>query len=153
MAMKPSTRFLLLLLSTAFVPVHAELGGNETGISNDVAIARMQLRAVVPVGTHYRIHDLTDETGTVNVREYVNPDGKVFGVAWDGPTKPDLRQLLGAYFERYSSAAAKHTLVQQLRSMDQPDFALRVSGHMRHFSGSAWVPSLIPTNVTPADVK
>lgn len=131
----------------------AALGGDEAEISNDAAVTRMQLRAVASSETRYRVHELRDEASNVTLREYVNPDGKVFGVAWDGPTKPDLSQALGPYFARYTSAAAGHSLVRQLRSIDQPDFVLRASGHMRHFTGSAWVPNLVPADVDPAEVK
>ena len=153
MAMGLPTKLVLLFCAAASIPAYAELGGDEAGISNDAAVTRMQLRAVAPSETRYRVHELRDEAGNVTVREYVNPDGKVFGVAWDGSTKPDLSQALGPYFSRYTSAAAGHGLARQLRSIDQPDFVLRVSGHMRHFTGSAWVPNLVPADVDPAEVK
>jgi hypothetical protein len=28
-----------------------------------------------------------------------------------------------------------------------------MSGHMRHFTGSAWVPGLVPADVDPKEVK
>jgi hypothetical protein len=144
---------LLIALAGSSALACAALGGDEAEISNDAAVTRMQLRAVAPSETRYRVHELRDEVSNVTVREYVNPDGKVFGVAWDGPTKPDLSQALGPYFARYTSAAARQSLIRQLRSIDQPDFVLRVSGHMRHFTGSAWVPNLVPADVDPAEVK
>jgi Protein of unknown function (DUF2844) len=143
----------LLLLTSAFLSAHAELGGNESGISNDATITGMQLRAIAPTSGRFRVHELRDAISSVSVREYVNSDGKVFGVAWDGPTKPDLSQVLGQYFTRYTRAAMEHSLVRQLRSIDDPDFVLQVSGHMRHFTGSAWVPDLVPANVNPTEVK
>ena len=45
----------------------------------------------------YTVHEMRASTGTT-VREYVSASGKVFGVAWEGPTLPDLRQVLGVYF-------------------------------------------------------
>jgi|ERR1700690_3900941 hypothetical protein len=152
-AMSLPIRLVLLFCAAMSIPAHAELGGDEAGISNDAAVTRMQLRALVPADARYRVHELRDEASKITVREYVNPDGKVFGVAWDGARKPDLSQLLGPYFTRYTSAAAEHGLARQLRSIDQPDFVLRVSGHMRHFTGSAWVPNLVPANVDPTEVK
>ncbi|MGA7179375.1 MAG: DUF2844 domain-containing protein [Thiobacillaceae bacterium] len=151
--MSLASKLLLVFCAAVSIPACAELGGDESGISSDAAVTRMQLRAVVRADTRYRVHELRDAASDVSVREYVNPDGKVFGVAWDGPTKPDLSQVLGPYFTRYTSAATGHGLVRRLRSIDQPDFVLRVSGHMRHFIGSAWVPNLIPANVDPAEVK
>jgi hypothetical protein len=151
--MSLTIRLILFLWAGIALPAYAELGGDESGIAKDAAVIRMELRAVVPSETRYRMHELRDTAQNISVRQYANPDGKVFGVAWDGPTKPDLSQLLGPYFTRYTNAAAGHSLVRQLRSIDQPDFVLRVSGHMRHFTGSAWVPNLVPANVDPTEVK
>lgn len=149
-----STAKLILLFWTGIaVPAYAALGGDESGIATEAAVSRMQLRALSPSETRYRVHELRDAARNVNVREYVNPDGKVFGVAWEGQTKPDLSQVLGPYFSRYTDAAAGHGMARQLRRIDQPDFVLRVSGHMRHFTGSAWVPALVPADFDPAEVK
>lgn len=152
-AMSLPNRLAVLFCVAISIPAHAELGGDEAGISNDASVTRMQLRALVPADARYRVHELRYEPSNVTVRQYVNPDGKVFGVVWDGQTKPDLSQVLGPYFTRYSNAAAEHSLVRQLRNIDQPDFVLRVSGHMRHFTGSAWLPNLVPANVNPTEVK
>ena len=48
----------------------------------------------------YTVHEIAAPSGVV-VREFVSPAGTVFGVAWTGPTMPDLRQVLGPYFDRY----------------------------------------------------
>ena len=146
---------LMLLAGLTCSPVLAiaALGGDEAQIPNDAAIGRMALRAFAPGDSRFRVHELRDAARNVSVRQYVNPDGKVFGVAWEGQTKPDLSQLLGPYYARYANAAAGHGLARQLRTIDQPDFVLRVSGHMRHFTGSAWVPNLVPANVNPTEVK
>lgn len=144
---------LLVALAGNSVLACAALGGDESTIPKDASVSRMELRAVAPGENRFRMHELRDAARNLRVREYVNPDGRVFGVAWDGPTKPDLSQLLGPYFTRYMDAAAGHGMARQLRRIDQPDFVLRVSGHMRHFTGSAWVPSLVPADVDPAEVK
>ena len=146
-------RLILLVWVGIPVPAYAALGGDESGISGDAVVTRMELRAIVPSEKRYRMHELRDTARNVSVRQYANPDGIVFGVAWDGQTKPDLSQVLGPYFTRYTNAAAGHSMARQLRSIDQPDFVLRVSGHMRHFTGSAWVPMLVPANVDPTEVK
>jgi hypothetical protein len=151
--MSLTIRLILLIWAGISLPAYAELGGDESGISRDAAVTRMALRAVAPSEKRFHMHELSDPIRNVRVRQYANPDGKVFGVAWDGPTKPDLSQVLGPYFTRYTNATAGHSLVRQLRSIDQPDFVLRVSGHMRHFTGSAWVPNLVPANVDPTEVK
>jgi hypothetical protein len=151
--MRLMVRLILLLCAGIAVPAYAALGDDESGISRDAVVTRMELRTNVRSERRYRVHELRDVTRNVSVREYVNPDGKVFGVAWDGQTKPDISQVLGPYFTRYVNAAAGQSMARQLRNIDQPDFVLRMSGHMRHFTGSAWVPGLVPADVDPMEVK
>jgi hypothetical protein len=146
-------RLTLLLWAGISAPAFAALGGDESGISRDAVVTRMELRAVAPGEKRFRMHELRDTARNVSVRQFVNPDGKIFGVAWDGQTKPDLGQVLGPYFARYTNATAGQSRTRQLRTIDQPDFVLRVSGHMRHFTGSAWVPGLVPADVDPMEVK
>src|SRR5262245_32467496 len=51
----------------------------------------------------YEVEHLEAADGTL-VREYVSPAGQVFGLAWQGPTMPDMAQLLGTYFAAYQDA-------------------------------------------------
>ena len=51
----------------------------------------------------YTVHEMQSSSGTA-VREYVSSTGTVFAVAWQGPWLPDLRQLLGPYFDDYQRA-------------------------------------------------
>ncbi|MGO9443594.1 MAG: DUF2844 domain-containing protein [Thiobacillaceae bacterium] len=145
----------LLFSACALVtlPTYAKLGGDESDISTEAVNAKMALRPVVASARPYRTYEMTDDGRNVSVRQYVNSDAKVFGVAWSGQTKPDLSQVLGPYYSRYVEAASGHGMVQPLRRIDQPDFVLRVSGHMRHFMGAAWVPGLVPANVDPTELK
>jgi hypothetical protein len=64
--------------------------------------------------------------GTV-VREYVSPDGKVFGIAWNGPTMPDLRQLMGEHFDHYVQAVAKRGMRGPVH-LDEPELVVRRAG-------------------------
>jgi hypothetical protein len=61
------------------------------------------VRASTRAATH-TMHELQAPTGT-KVREYLGNDGKVFAVSWQGPFRPNLRQLLGAYYDTYMKAA------------------------------------------------
>lgn len=151
--MRLMVRLMLLMCAGFAVPAYAALGDDESGVSRDAVVTRMELRANVRSEKRFRMHELHDTERNIRVREYVNPDGKVFGVAWDGPTKPDISQLLGPYFTRYANAASGQGMARHLRNIDQPDFVLRLSGHMRHFTGSAWVPGLVPVDVDPREVK
>jgi len=82
-------------------PAWAVLGQPAASVRTDQQALQAQRRT----STHdsYRVEHLAAADGTV-VREYVLPTGLVFGLAWEGPTVPDLTQLLGAYFPAYQDA-------------------------------------------------
>ncbi|MEJ2009185.1 MAG: DUF2844 domain-containing protein, partial [Acidobacteriota bacterium] len=95
---------------------------------------------------------LSSANGRV-VREYVSPAGLVFGVAWQGPTMPDLRQLLGSHFAQLQQAAQSRRHRGGPLVVETKDFVLVSSGHMRAFHGVAYVPSLLPANVRAEVVR
>jgi hypothetical protein len=143
---------LAAVLVLATIPTAASLGGDASSVQTDQA--RIQ-GAVMRVTSRdrFQVHELRAPAGT-NVREYVSSAGKVFGVAWDGPVIPDLRQVLGAYFDAYIQAA--DTRLRQRAGhgpfrIEQPTFVVEQSGHPRAFTGRAYVPQLMPPGVD-ADV-
>src|SRR5208282_5363457 len=88
-----AARILLssLLLALPF-PAFAVLGDTAASVLNDQVRMKGTLRSV---DNHtYVMHEITSSSGTV-VREFVSPQGAVFGVAWEGQFPPDLQQLLG----------------------------------------------------------
>src|SRR6202451_168485 len=80
----------------------ATLGGSSGSIDSDQAQMQGTRRKIT--AELYTVHEIQAATGTV-VREFVSPEGTVFAVAWHGPRVPDLRQLMGSYFEQYAQAA------------------------------------------------
>ena len=142
----------LLALCAPF-PAHAVLGGDEADLPSDAANARMELRAVIASQTRFRVHEMKDPARNVRVRQFANRDGKIFGVAWDGPVKPDLSLALGPYFDRYQATVQAGGRVHGVRQVHAAGLEVRLSGHMRHFSGAAWAPNLVPTDVDPGVVR
>jgi hypothetical protein len=85
-------------------------------------------------------------SGTV-VRQYV-ANGTVFAVSWQGPSMPDLRRLLGdSYFTQYRQAAPASRSGRGHLHVQDPGLVVQSSGHMRAFSGKAYVPQLLPRGV------
>jgi hypothetical protein len=142
-----------LVLSSLLLPFRAsaELGGDVTSVEAD----RQQMKATRTVQStaKYAMHELQTDSGTV--REYVTPDGKVFGVAWQGPTIPDLRQLLGNYYPQFDQAAAAHRKLRHRGPLAINEFGLVVvsTGHMRAYSGKAYVSGLLPQGVQAEDIR
>lgn len=128
----------------------AVLGEYENSITSDQHHMHAQLRETVNPG--YSIKQLSTASGRV-VREYVSPGGLVFGVSWQGPTMPDLRQLLGSYFNQLQQAIQSRRRRGGPLLVQERDFVLVSGGHMRSYHGVAYVPSLLPSNVSAEVVR
>ncbi len=142
---------VLLILTLGAVPAWAVLGEYESSVSLDQEYLRGEIRVTAAQG--YKFHQIIAPSGAI-VREYVSPEGKVFGIAWQSPFIPNLQQLLGSYSTQVQQAAQSQT-----RRRGGPfvvrtsDFVFVSGGHMRSFHGSAYVPSLLPKNVSAEVVR
>ncbi|HZT70596.1 MAG TPA: DUF2844 domain-containing protein [Terriglobia bacterium] len=141
------TLVCILLLSA---PGWAVLGEYENSIALDQQHMRAQLHQTSAQG--YSVNELTTPEGK-RVREFVSAKGMVFGVAWRGPTLPDLRQLLGTYFSQVQQAAQPRRRRGGPLVIKTKDFILVSGGHMRAFHGFAYVPSLLPAGVSAEVVR
>ena len=149
------TGFLLVALAAAgFVaasPALAGLGGDVSSIDADRISLKGALTAFSTV-KGYAVHEITTAAG-VHVREYLNSDGKVFAVSWQGPFIPDLKPMLGSYYGRYAQAAsAPHAGGRRHLRIEQPGLVVESNGRMRAFYGRAWDPALLPANFSAADI-
>lgn len=139
------------LIAALIPPVaSATLGQPESTVQTDVA----QLRAAIKSSEDragYRVHEIQLPSGTV-MREFVAPNGTVFAVAWQGPTRPDLRQALGQYFNAFASAPRTKLSDRRHVLIRQGDLVLQSGGHMRALSGRAYLLSAIPSGVNLGDL-
>lgn len=122
---------------------HATLGQNVSTVDSDLT----RLHAVAHTATAqraYSVHVITMPSGTL-VREYVAPNGIVFGVAWEGPTLPDLKSVLGASFDQYVAATA--TRRGTPLAVSSSDLVVYSGGHLRAFAGYAYLPQAMPAGV------
>jgi hypothetical protein len=134
----------LVLLS---LPAYGVLGGDANSVQSDEVHLRGTLKSTLANG--YIVHEIKGANDVV-VREYVSNPGKVFGVAWQGPLPPDLRQLLGSYFDEFAQAAQSQNYSLKGRRpmvIELPGLVVESGGHMRAFAGRAYVPELIPSGV------
>jgi hypothetical protein len=125
----------------------ATLGMPAASVQSDQAAMQGALRMMHAVG--YTVQELQAPTGTV-VREYVSITGTVFGVGWEGPFLPDLRQLLGPYFERYSKLAKAQKARRVVRGpllIQESDLVVEMTGNSRTFLGRAYVREMLPQGI------
>ena len=138
---------LATLVAAALLPrmAGAALGQPEASAAADALALKGSIKSTEQAS--YRIHTIELPSGAV-LREFATPGGNVFAVAWSGPSLPNLRQSLGQYFDEYVTAAqAKRGSHHQL-VIQQDDLVVQSSGHMRDFSGRAYVPRALPAGVT-----
>jgi len=128
----------------------AALGGTEATVRTDQMQMSMTLRTMP--AARFTVHELRAASGTT-VREYVSPTGVVFGVAWQGPSLPDLRQLLGVYFDQYVEAAAARRTRRAPVLVELPGLVVQSSGHMRAFAGRAYLPQGLPQGVAAEEIQ
>ena len=141
-----------IALVTLMLPFSASatLGENVSSTETDRASMKATLR-MVPA-SRFTVHEIQTPSGTA-IREYVSPAGTVFAVAWRGPAMPDLRQALGSYFKPYVEAAGGKQGGHRRRTIREPGLVVQSHGHMRAFSGRAYVPQLLPQGVTVEEIR
>ena len=103
----------------------------------------------------YSVQEIQSPAGTV-VREYVSSAGKVFAIAWQGEWPPDMRQLLGSYFDQYSQAAKAQSSARVGRRplmIEQSGLVVEMGGHPRAFTGRAYVPQMLPSGVHAEEIQ
>ena len=129
----------------------ATLGEPASSVQTD----GVQLQGSIKESDHgnYRVHEIQVPSGTI-VREYSGLDGNVFAVTWHGPFVPNLRQMLGRYFDEYATAAKtqSHPDHHHLQ-IALSDLVVQASGHMRAFSGRAYLPQSIPGGVSLGELQ
>ena len=111
---------------------------------------KAQIRATTAAS--YTVHELLLPTGTT-VREYLSPTGAVFAVSWQGPFKPDLRQLLGQYFDAFVAAPREAASTRSHMTLRTGTLVVHSDGHMRAFTGLAYAPQLVPAGVDPEGLQ
>jgi hypothetical protein len=128
---------------------HAALGESEETAAGDA----QQLGGVMKSTqrTTYRVHQILLPSGT-ELREYVGLDGLVFAVGWTGPALPDLRQALGRYFDVYVGAQ-KSKRGRGHFEVRQDDLVVQSRGHMRAFSGRAYLPQSLPSGISLDELR
>jgi hypothetical protein len=146
MKMKPSIGILVaisLMISTT--EAFAALGQDRASIAVDHRVLASNAE-VVTEGPGYQIHEMQLAQGAT-VHQYVSPNGKVFAIKWSGQRPPNLEQVLGAYYNDYVQAARIHSAGHHLVQVKQDNVVITHVQYLRSYSGSAYVPALVPTGI------
>jgi hypothetical protein len=131
-------------------PAEAALGAPYASIASDQSTLSASIKAT-PHGD-YTVHELTLPSGTL-VREYSAANGTVFAVAWNGPAKPNLSQLLGNYFADFVTTAKNTPGGRNHLNLSRSDLVIQAGGHMRAFFGRAYLVGAIPAGVSSDELR
>jgi hypothetical protein len=143
---------IVAVVFAAAEQVQAALGGSVDSIESDRKVLSA-VSSATTVSSAYSVHVIVSDATTV--REYISPDGIVFGVAWNGLVYPDLTQLLGPYADEYQKAMKKAPRHPGRRNARVKTNRVIVEkwGHMRNLRGRAYAPDLIPEGVSADEIK
>jgi hypothetical protein len=141
---------MALIALALSAPASAALGENVGSVQTD----QVQMKATLRVGSSgkYTVHELQTPAGTL-IREYASPSGTVFGVAWEGPSLPDLRQILGTYFNAYTEAPKTKRTGRRSLAVEQAGLVVHSRGHVRAFFGQAYIPQMLPPDVSADEIQ
>ena len=114
-----------------------------------------QAASVLPANAQpYTDSVITDASGGVT-HEYVNTQGVVFAVRWSGPVLPNFQALFGNHFSALQTEAERSRAARKRGaplSMESDTLVMVSRGKMGHFTGYAYVPSLVPAGVNVDDL-
>lgn len=141
---------IIVTLILALLPISAEAFLGEQKVQSQKA--SVMLSGVSnTVDQTYTTQDSTVD-GIV-VKEYINYQGKVFGVTWNGMHHPDLVALLGNYWPEYKELG-QISARRKVKTVVQTDnIVVEKSGKMRDVSGRAYIKTLLPTGFNLNDLQ
>jgi|SRR5579862_8905808 len=141
---------LSLLLCLCSAPAWAALGEPIASVETDRRALDGQIRSSALQG--YTVHEITRPDGAI-VKEFASPAGIVFAVTWQGPSMPNLSQLLGKYFTPFQQAARANVRRRGPVVVHSGTLVVESSGHMRGFHGRAYITNHMPESVSKEVVK
>src|ERR1700761_7361734 len=102
----------LFVFSASISGSFAALGDKESSIEADRKTFVASRHAPV-AHAKYTVQEIASDGLTV--REYVNADGTIYAIAWNGINHPDLSSLMGSYFQEYQAASKRAVKVRGRR--------------------------------------
>lgn len=148
----PLAATLLLAAATAFAPsvASAALGGDVASALRDHD--ELGTSRTVTSGASYDLYEGRTLDG-VELREYVNRDGRVFAISWRGPRTPNIQALLGESAARYLDASRVHAGGHHLLQISEPDLEIAVLRMPRGWQGHALLPAALPAGINRSELR
>ena len=135
---------LSLLVCAGTIPAWAALGETHDSIQRDMQ--RLKGTRATREMPGYSVEEITRGDGAV-LREFVSPQGQIFGVAWQGMTMPNLTHILGPSADAFEKATQGSHHRGPL-SVHVGQLVVETGGHMRAFRVRAIRQDLLPAGVS-----
>ena len=144
---------VLLAHLAILAPAWAALGQPAASVERDRTAMKGQRQSRTASG--YSVDTIT--VAGMKIREYVSSDGIVFAVAWKGTGAPDLKLLLGDYFEEYreglTAAQNRTPRIRKPFMLKTPRLVVERGGHSRSLWGRAFLPAALPPGLASEDIQ
>jgi Protein of unknown function (DUF2844) len=145
---------ILLIGCCLLTPVTADasLGGDRSSVLDDATAVHGVVQSAA--GPGFEVLEIATEGG-LQLREFITREGAVFAIAWSGPVMPDLQQLLGGRFADYAAAlrAQDHPGRRRVVRLANTALVVESAGHLRAYTGRAYLPAMLPAGVAPAQLR
>jgi hypothetical protein len=145
----PCAALALAFILQSSSPARAALGDDVAAVAADQA--RMQANLQVWRKSNYAIHELALPTG-IKVRHFVGDSGKVFAVSWSGGWRPNLRDIMGAYYDKFIAATRGKRAARGVARIELPGMVVVMGGHQRAFFGHVYLTDLLPAGFVSDDI-
>lgn len=148
----------LIIICTCSVPLpsisYATLGESVASIQQDNIVLAPMVSQVTTQNTssnpNFNTSVIKTKTGTI--KEF-SAQNKVFAVTWTGRAYPNFQQIFGSYFNQLDHNAKQTNNDMNNFNLVGNDFMMKMTGSVNFISGIAYIPSLLPLNITTSDLK
>lgn len=131
-------------------PAMAALGDDVSAVDQDRV--RMHANRQIKHRTNYDIHELNTEIGAT-VKEFVGQTGKVFAVSWSGGWRPDLRDIMGAHYDRFIAHTRGKLRGRGPARIELPGMVVFMGTYLRTSFGHVYLTDQLPDGFTPGRLE
>lgn len=105
------------------------------------------------LGAAYSVREI--DNGIRIVKEFVDSEGVVFAISWEGLGRPDFSEIFGDYYDDFVNESKAQFKSRNRKSMNVQASRIVVtnSGHGSDMRGLAYLPAFLPSGVAPEDLK
>ena len=148
--------FIFLLFSiqnTVFAALGESLASIEADSKQHAAKKSIMIRSVQKPGGEFQVHQYAVQA--MAIREFVNAQGKVFAIAWQGNHSPRMEVLLGNYFQEYSNQLGSNPFRhgEGKRFIQTANLKVVRGGHVRALRGQMIATQLVPSGIDLNEIQ